>query len=100
MVHKVYTAKISCSYQLFYGSGLIFFCSVNGAYDRHASVTEMHDYVVGANFATAPRLKEKFFGFALDVLRLYYSPLLPWEFICAKLRNLTISPTWLGGEIC
>ena len=33
MVRKVYTAKISCSYQLFYGSGLIFFCSVNGAYD-------------------------------------------------------------------
>ena len=33
MVRKVYTAKISCSYQLFYGSGLIFFFSVNGAYD-------------------------------------------------------------------
>ena len=33
MVRKVYAAKISCSYQLFYGSGPIFFCSVNGAYD-------------------------------------------------------------------
>ena len=33
MVRKVYTEKITCSYQLFYGSGPIFFCSVNGAYD-------------------------------------------------------------------
>ena len=31
MVRKVYTAKISGLYQLFYGSGPIFFCSVNGA---------------------------------------------------------------------
>ena len=71
--------------------------------DVCASVTEMplmHDYLVGANFTTAPRLKEKFFAFAPDVLGLFYSPLLPWEFIYAKLRNLTISPTWLGDEIC
>ena len=32
MVRKVYTAKISGLYQLFYGSGpIFFFCSVNGA---------------------------------------------------------------------
>jgi len=32
MVRKVYTAKVSGPYQLsFYGSGPIFFCSVNGA---------------------------------------------------------------------
>ena len=31
MVRKVYTAKISGPYQLFYGSGPIFVCSVNGA---------------------------------------------------------------------
>ena len=31
MVRKVYTAKISGPYQLFYGSGPIFLCSVNGA---------------------------------------------------------------------
>ena len=65
--------------------------------DRNAL---MHDYLVGANFTTAPRLKEKFFAFAPDVLGLFYSRLLPWEFIYAKLRNLTISSTWLGGEIC
>ena len=31
MVRKVYAAKISDLYQLFYGSGPIFFCRVNGA---------------------------------------------------------------------
>ena len=32
MVREVYTAKVSGPYQLtFYGSGPIFFCSVNGA---------------------------------------------------------------------
>ena len=31
MIRKLYTAKISGPYQLFYGLGPIFFCSVNGA---------------------------------------------------------------------
>ena len=31
MVREVYTAKISCPYQLFLGSVPNFFCSVNGA---------------------------------------------------------------------
>ena len=30
MVRKVYTTKMSGPYQLFYGSGPILFCSVNG----------------------------------------------------------------------
>ena len=37
MVRKVYTAKISGPYQLFYGSGPIFFCSVNRALVSHTS---------------------------------------------------------------
>ena len=48
--------------------------------DVRGSVTEislMHDYVVEANFSTVPRVKEKFFAIALDMLGLFYSPLLP-----------------------
>ena len=37
MVRNVYTAKISGPYQLFYGSGPIFFCSVNKALVSHTS---------------------------------------------------------------
>ena len=33
MVRKVYAAKISGPYQLFYGSGPIFFCGVNGGHE-------------------------------------------------------------------
>ena len=38
VVRKVYAAKISGPYQLFYGSGpIFFFCGVNGAYETEKS---------------------------------------------------------------
>ena len=50
----------------------------------------MHDYVIRANSTTTPRLKKKFFAFVV-VVWLFYSTLLPWEFIYEKLRNFAIS---------
>ena len=35
--------------------------------EAKAEVPLMHDYVIRANFTTAPSLKEKFFAFALVV---------------------------------
>ena len=50
----------------------------------------MHDYVIRANFTTTPRLKEKLLRVCTCYAWLFYLTLLPWEFIYAKLRNLTI----------
>ena len=41
-VRKVYTAKISAPYQLFFGSGPIFFCSVNRALVSHTLCFSNH----------------------------------------------------------
>ena len=51
----------------------------------------MHDYVKRANFIATPRLKEKLLRVCTCCACLFYLTLLPWEFIYAKLRNLTIS---------
>ena len=67
-----------------------------------AAIFEVQNYQVASygNFHQQASFVAKILRIGTFCAGVFFSTLLPWEFIYAKLRNLTILKLALGGEIC